>query len=103
MTLDKSLDKILFFDIETVSEFETLKELEEKKPNLYKVFLDYICRNILFHAIYHLYYYLSPIMVLLDVAFPYTLFFFRLHLPHRLLWHWLPKKNGSRKLSIGIA
>ena len=42
MTLDKPLDKILFFDIETVSEFETLKELEEKKPKLHKVFFDYI-------------------------------------------------------------
>ena len=42
MTLDKPLDKILFFDIETVSEFETLKELEEKKPKLHKIFFDYI-------------------------------------------------------------
>ena len=42
MTLDKPLDKILFFDIETVSEFESLNELKKQKPKLYKVFLDYI-------------------------------------------------------------
>ena len=41
-------------------------------------------------------------MVRLDAAFSHTLSTFRFHLPHRLLWHWLPKKDSSRKHRFGI-
>ena len=80
--------------IKTVCELETINQ---------KDFLDYICGNILPNAFYRLPHSLSLFVVHFDAALSSVILAFGFRLPNRLLFNRLSKKNGSRKLGIGIA